>query len=165
MEQLIEAMLNLSRLGQGDVKRMPIDMSAMAREVVADLREAEPDRNVVITIADGLTAKGDPQLMRIVLENLLGNAWKYTGRSPLAEIDFGALTGGQPAFYVRDNGAGFDMAFADRLFGPFQRLHRDDEFAGTGIGLATVRRIINRHRGRIWAESAPGAGAVFYFSI
>ncbi len=165
MEHLIEAMLNLSRLGQGDVMRVSIDMSAMAREIVAELQEAEPDRNAVIAIADGIAANGDPHLMRIVLENLLGNAWKYTNRSLLAEIEFGVLAGGQPVFFVRDNGAGFDMAFADRLFGPFQRLHRDDEFAGTGIGLATVRRIINRHRGRIWAESAPGAGATFYFSI
>lgn len=165
MEQLIEALLNLSRLGRGDVKRVSIDMSALAREVLADLREAEPARNVMVSIAGGLSAKGDPHLVRIVLENLLGNAWKYTSKTSSAEIEFGTSSDRPAAFFVRDNGAGFDMAFADRLFGPFQRLHRDDEFEGTGIGLATVQRILNRHRGRIWAESAPGSGATFYFSI
>ncbi len=121
---------------------------------------------MTFAIAEGLCARGDRRLLEVVLENLLGNAWKFTGSHPSARIEVGrAACDGQPAFYVRDDGAGFDMAYAANLFGPFQRLHRSDEFEGSGIGLATVQRIIRRHGGEVWAESAPECGATFYFTL
>ena len=117
-------------------------------------------------MADGLTVSGDSRLLRILLDNLLGNAWKFTGRTAQPRIEFGAASGnGGPAFFVRDNGAGFEMAYADKLFGAFQRLHRSEEFPGTGIGLAIVHRIVSRHGGRVWAESIKGQGATFHFSL
>jgi light-regulated signal transduction histidine kinase (bacteriophytochrome) len=137
----------------------------MAQAVVAALQRADPDRRVDIRIADRLTADGDPGLLRALLENLLGNAWKFTAASDAAMIELAAIEGADMVFAVRDNGVGFDMAFADRLFAPFQRLHTVAEFPGTGIGLATVARIVDRHGGRIWAEAAPGKGATFFWTL
>jgi light-regulated signal transduction histidine kinase (bacteriophytochrome) len=133
---------------------------------VAELRSKEPGRKVAVDIAEGLSACGDQSLLTIVLVNLLGNAWKYTAKREEAEIAFGQENkGNETVFYLRDNGAGFDMAYADKLFAPFQRLHRDSDFEGTGIGLATVQRIVSRHGGRVWAEAAVDAGATFYFTL
>lgn len=166
MGQLIDALLNLSRLSRGQLKRERVDLGDMAREIIGEFRLAEPERQVTVTIGTGLKAIGDGSLLRIVLENLLSNAWKYTGKRKQARIEVGALIeDDSTVFFVRDNGAGFDMAYAERLFGPFQRLHRREEFEGTGVGLATVQRIIHRHGGRIWAESQVGKGAVFYFTL
>jgi light-regulated signal transduction histidine kinase (bacteriophytochrome) len=143
-----------------------MDLSAIAGVVVRDLRERAPERVAEITIASGLAARGDARLMRVALENLLANAWKFTaGRTP-ARIEFGRTDeNGDAAYYVRDNGAGFDMAYADKLFGAFQRLHDAAKFPGTGIGLATVQRVIRKHGGRIWAEAAPDKGATFFFTL
>ena len=137
-----------------------------AQTVVAELRERDPKRQVELQIAKGLVAHGDPRLLRVVLENLLGNAWKFTSKQPHATIEFGSAgQNGTREFFVRDNGAGFDMVYADKLFAPFQRLHLDSEFSGTGIGLAIVERIVSRHGGRIWAEAAVGQGAAFFFTL
>jgi signal transduction histidine kinase len=166
MGQLIDDLLNLSRVARAPLRREAVDMSALATEVLATLRKAEPARKVECIVADGLTASGDPGLLKILLNNLLGNAWKFTGRTAAPRIEFGAASGnGGPAFVVRDNGAGFDMAYSGKLFGAFQRLHTSDEFPGTGIGLAIVQRILNRHGGRIWAEGATNQGATFSFSL
>jgi light-regulated signal transduction histidine kinase (bacteriophytochrome) len=166
MSGLIDDLLNLSRMSRVVLRKEPIDLTALARGVVAELREREPARRVAIEIGDGLTARGDTRLTNFVLVNLLGNAWKYTGKRSQAQIAFGQENKGEEtAFYVRDNGAGFDMAYADKLFTPFQRLHQDSEFEGTGIGLATVQRIVSRHGGRIWAEAAIDKGATFYFTL
>lgn len=166
MGQLIDDMLSLSRVTRTEMKREPVNLSALATEVLAALRRATPERKAECTVADGLTATGDVRMLRILLDNLLGNAWKFTGRTTEPRIEFGkASHDGKQAFFVRDNGAGFDMAYADKLFGAFQRLHRSDEFPGTGIGLAIVQRIVNRHGGRAWAESVKGQGATFYFSL
>ena len=143
----------------------------MANAVVAELRQNELTRKVAIEIASGLTAHGDPGLLTIALQNLLGNAWKYTAKKHDAQIAFGRVHhglsghGGKTVYCIRDNGAGFDMAYADKLFAPFQRLHRSSEFAGNGIGLATVQRIISRHGGRIWAEAEVERGAAFFFTL
>jgi light-regulated signal transduction histidine kinase (bacteriophytochrome) len=143
-----------------------VDLTALAEAVVAELREREPARIVTFTARPGLTAECDPQLTRVVLENLLGNAWKFTAKSPAAVIAFDRTEhADRPAFIVRDNGAGFDMAFAEKLFGVFQRLHSDREFPGTGVGLATVQRIVRRHGGEVRGEGAVGRGAAFYFTI
>jgi len=166
MNQLIDALLSLSRVTLGDLRREPVDLSALARVVAEDLQAAQPERSVEFAIEPGLVADGDPRLLRLVLENLLGNAWKFTGRKPKARIQFSAdELDGRAVYFVRDNGTGFDMAYADKLFGPFQRLHGQNEFPGTGIGLATVQRIIRRHGGRVWAEGEPGRGATFYFTL
>lgn len=166
MGQLIDDILQLSRLTLSAMQRESVDMSALARIVVADLQCEEPDRQVDAVIESGLTANADPNLMRIVLANLLGNAWKFTGKQPAPKIEFGCATvEGVPAFYVRDNGVGFDMAYAHKLFGAFQRLHTTAEFPGTGIGLATVQRVIRRHNGRVWTASQIGHGATFYFTL
>jgi light-regulated signal transduction histidine kinase (bacteriophytochrome) len=134
---------------------------------VAELRQREPERAVEVSIAPGLQAEGDPSLVRNMLENLIANAWKFTAGGQPAPLEIGCLpdTAEGPAFYVRDNGAGFDMAYADRLFGAFQRLHDQHEFKGTGIGLASVQRIIVRHGGRVWGEGQVGSGATFYFTL
>jgi signal transduction histidine kinase len=149
-----------------------VDLSALAGCVVAGLRKYEPQRQVEFTIAPGLTATGDSRLLRQALENLLGNAWKFTGKKAEARIEFGAAANSQPStlnprpvFFVRDNGAGFDMAHAKKLFAPFQRLHRPSEFPGTGIGLATVQRIIFRHGGEVWAKAELDQGATFHFTL
>jgi PAS domain S-box-containing protein len=166
MSDLIEDLLELSRISRGQIQRGRVDLSALAEQVVASLRRAEPERKVETRIPRGLNAWGDARLLRIGLENLLGNAWKYTRKRERARIELGAaVVDGQPAWWVRDNGAGFDMAYASRLFGAFQRLHRSDEFEGTGIGLATTERIVRLHGGRIWAEAEVDKGATFYFTL
>lgn len=166
MGSLIDDMLQLSRLSRGEIKRAEVDLSNLAREVVSELQKGEPTRQVKIKIQPGLKADGDPALLRAVLDNLLGNAWKFTGKTSAAAITLGALNEeGRQLFFVRDNGVGFDMAYADKIFTAFQRLHRADEFEGTGIGMATVQRIIHRHGGTIRAEGAEGKGATFYFSL
>ncbi len=166
MGQLIEDILGLSRATRAEMHRQSVDLSALAGEVLAGLREAQPDRRVETVITAAMVAEGDPHLLRIVLDNLLGNAWKYTGRWPVARIEFGERTqAGEHIFFVRDNGAGFDPAYAEKLFKPFQRLHTEDEFPGTGIGLALVQRIVRRHGGRVWAEGAVNKGATVYFTL
>ena len=167
MGHLIDDLIKLARVARAEMKRETVDLSALAGEVLAELQKRDPDRRVECRIEPGLTAKGDARLLRVALVNLLGNAWKFTGRQPQSRIEFGALrdTDGAPAFFVRDNGAGFDMTYADKLFGAFQRLHTSHEFPGTGVGLATVQRIVHRHGGRVWAEGAVGKGATFYFTL
>jgi PAS domain S-box-containing protein len=166
MGELIDALLGLSRVTRREVKKQTVDLTELAEEVLKDLQQSEPQRKVDCSIQTGLQAKGDKQLLHIVLANLLGNAWKYTSKQPEARIEFGSKKeNGETVYFVEDNGAGFNMEFAKKLFVPFQRMHRPDEFPGSGVGLATVSRIINKHGGRIWAESAPGKGATFYFSL
>lgn len=167
MARLIDDLLSLSRITRAEMTYEQVDLSALAHGVCAGLREAAPERAVQVTIHDGLVAEGDPRLLRIALENLMGNAWKFTARQAQAHIEVGQISPSEngQVFYVRDNGAGFDMAYANKLFGAFQRLHSVTEFEGTGIGLATVQRIIHRHGGRIWAESEVGQGATFYFTL
>jgi DNA-binding response OmpR family regulator len=165
MSQLIDDMLALSQVTRSEFARAPVDLSRIARAVGAELTRAAPARQVDFIVADRLEAEGDDRLMTIALENLLGNAWKYTGQRPRARIEVGMLGDGSQTFFVRDNGAGFDMTYAGKLFGMFQRLHTNSEFEGTGIGLATVHRVIRRHGGRIWAEAAVGQGATFFFTI
>ena len=166
MGQLIETLLNFSLLTRSAMARTTVDLTTIARELLASLQASEPDRAVVCTIADGLSAEGDPKLLEIVLENLLGNAWKYTGVRETAQIEFGAsLDGAETVFFVRDNGAGFDMAHAAKLFRPFERLPGTGEIPGHGIGLATVQRIIQRHGGRVWAEASTDHGATFCFTL
>jgi PAS domain S-box-containing protein len=166
MGQLIDDMLRLSRLGRAPLQREPVDLSGLAAAVCRELAQAHPGRAVEAIVAPGVTGRGDPRLLRIVLENLLGNAWKFTARHPAARIEFGAREeDGRTACFVRDDGAGFDMAYADRLFAPFQRLHSASAFEGTGVGLATVQRIVRRHGGRCWAEGAVEAGATFWFTL
>jgi light-regulated signal transduction histidine kinase (bacteriophytochrome) len=169
------------------MRHVPVNLSELAESVIADLRQAEPDRVVDVRIALDMVVTGDPVLLRTALANLLQNAWKFTSQRPVAVIEVGKSVGSQeagfrvqgsggkaagdqasydvPVFFVRDNGVGFDMQYADKLFTPFQRLHAMTEFPGSGIGLATVQRVINRHNGRIWFEAVPGQGATFYFTI
>jgi hypothetical protein len=165
MNELVDAVLKLSQISRADLHPRPVDLGAMAWELVAELEELSPDRHVHVEIADNLTATADPTLMRVVLQNLLGNAWKYTRDAAPAII---SLTGtdqdGAKIFCIRDNGAGFDMTYSDKLFCAFQRLH-GSEYEGTGIGLATVQRIIHRHGGTVRAEAEPGKGATFCFSL
>ena len=182
MAQLIDAMLALSRVSRSEMRCEAVDLSALARDVERELRHDQPERAVDFQITSGLVAQGDPPLLRSLLQNLLGNAWKFTAHCPLARIELGTdsdIRGptsdsrfeesaghrSQVVYFVRDNGAGFDMRYASKLFTPFQRLHRQAEYPGTGVGLATVQRIINRHGGRIWAEGALGQGATIFFSI
>jgi signal transduction histidine kinase len=166
MSQLIDDVLYLSRVTRADMREQDVDLSALVSLLLDRMREAEPDRQVESKVRPGVTVTADGQLLRIAVENLLANAWKFTGKTPAARIEFGVTNmAGEPTYFVRDNGAGFDMAYADRLFGPFQRLHLSSEFPGTGIGLATVQRIIHRHGGRVWAEGMPGQGATFHFTI
>jgi two-component system, NtrC family, sensor kinase len=166
MGELIEDLLGLSRVGRADLARGPVDLSAVAARVLDDLAHRDPDRAVTTDIEPGLVVDADRRLLTAVLENLLGNAWKFTARTADARISVCARTDGPERVYViADNGPGFDMSHAARLFEPFQRLHDDTEFPGTGIGLATVRRIIERHRGRVWADAADGRGATFLFTI
>jgi light-regulated signal transduction histidine kinase (bacteriophytochrome) len=166
MGQLIDDVLYLSRVTRAELRRHEVDLSALATAVLDRLREADPDRPVETRIRPGLVVMGDGQLLRIGLENLLGNAWKFTARQPAPRIEFGSTqVSGEPTYFVRDNGAGFDMAYADKLFTPFQRLHLATEFPGSGIGLATVQRIVHRHGGRVWAEGLVGQGATFHFTI
>jgi two-component system, sensor histidine kinase and response regulator len=166
MSQLIDDVLHLSKVSRAELRQQEVDLSALATAILERLREAEPERVVETRIRPGVVVSGDGQLLRIALTNLLENAWKFTARRPAARIEFGLISeGGETTYFVRDNGAGFDMTYADRLFGPFQRLHLASEFPGSGIGLATVRRIIHRMGGQVWAESLVGQGATFHFTL
>lgn len=166
MGRLIDDLLTLSRVTRSELRHELADLSALARSALARLQKNEPERRAELVIPDGLIANGDAGLLGIVLENLLGNAWKFTRRRPVARIEVGARhEEACPVFFVRDNGAGFDMVYADKLFGVFQRLHSATEFEGTGIGLATVQRIVQRHGGRVWAEGEVGRGATVYFTL
>lgn len=166
MGQLIDDLLSLSRVTRAEVRREDVDVSALAREVGAQLAERMPEQRVELVVADGLRAHADPRLVRIALENLLGNAWKFTAKRAHARVEVGrAQDGERAAFFVRDNGAGFDMSYAGKLFGAFQRLHDARDFPGTGIGLATVQRVMHKHGGRAWAEAAVDRGATFYFEV
>ena len=166
MAVLIDDLLNLSRVTRTALQRRFINLSKMAKEILHGLRESNPDRHVRFSIAPDLMVDADPQLMHIVLENLLSNAWKFTSKQEQTTIEFGQKAHAKErTFYVRDNGVGFDMAYSNKLFGVFQRLHSVSEFPGTGVGLATVQRIISIHGGHIWVESAEGKGATFYFTL
>jgi len=166
MNHMIDALLSLSRLSSQPLVRQPVNLSQLAGYVVDELRRSAPARQVDVHIAPGMVAQGDPTLLRMALENLLGNAWKYSAKVAQAVVRFEPeLQDGRPGYVISDNGAGFDMRFADRLFGVFQRLHSSSDFQGTGIGLASVRRIVRRHGGEIWAESAVGQGARFHFRL
>ncbi|HEY73406.1 MAG TPA: GAF domain-containing protein [Thermoflexia bacterium] len=166
MGQLIDDLLKLSRLTRGQMRREQIDLSGLAREIAGELRETQPGRAAEFVIEPDLAADGDARLLRVMLQNLLGNAWKFTAHHPRARIEFGVTEhDGERAYFVRDDGAGFDMAYADKLFGAFQRLHTRTEFEGSGIGLATVQRIVYRHGGRVWAKGAVEQGATFYFTL
>jgi signal transduction histidine kinase len=166
MAELIDDLLHLARITRAELVRRDVDVTRLARAVFAELERRHPDRRPRVEVADGLTTHADPHLVRVVLENLLGNAWKFTGRTEEARIEVGAQpNGSERVLFVRDNGAGFDMAYAEKLFGVFQRLHTEAQFEGTGIGLATVQRVMVRHGGRIWAEAEVGRGATFYFTF
>jgi light-regulated signal transduction histidine kinase (bacteriophytochrome) len=166
MTRLIDAMLDLSRLSGGELKRVPVDLSVLAKDVADDLKRTQPERAVEFVIPNGLTVEGDAVMLRVVVENLLGNAWKFTGKRDAAKIEFGAVRrNGSCAYFVRDNGAGFDMAYAGRLFCAFQRFHAAADYPGSGIGLATVQRIVHRHGGKVWAEGEPEKGATFFFTL
>ncbi len=166
MGRLIDDLLLLSRVTRGTIQRSRVDLTAIAQSVAARLREAEPERRVEFAAQPGLTAQGDARLLDIVLFNLLDNAWKFSRGRPLARVEFGRTEiDSRPAFFVRDNGVGFDMIYAQKLFGAFQRMHKASEFPGTGIGLATVQRVIQRHGGRVWAEAQVDRGATFYFTL
>jgi len=166
MGQLIDDLLNLSRITRTEMLRVTVDLSGIAKRVSGRLRELEPERRAECIIAEGLTANGDERLLNIALENLLGNAWKFTGKQDRTVIEFGVFAEGvSRAFFVKDNGAGFDMTYAAKLFSPFQRLHRNEDFPGTGIGLATVKRVIERHGGRVWIEGEKNNGTTVYFTL
>jgi PAS domain S-box-containing protein len=166
MGQLIDAMLNLSRLTRGELKTGMVDLSALANIAAEELRKSEPGRRVMFDIAAGVTVMGDPVMLRAAIDNLFANAWKFTGKRAEARIEFGLTqVDGKTAYFVRDNGSGFDMAYANKLFTAFQRLHGTTDFPGLGIGLATVQRIIRRHGGSVWAEGEVGKGAIFYFTL
>ena len=167
MRSQIDAMLAMTRVSREDIRPERVDLSAFANEIAGSLSESDADRSVEFVIEDGLAAFGTPAMLRVVMENLIGNAWKYTGKTERASIEVGRAISedSDVAFCVRDNGAGFDMARMDRLFEFLQRLHPDDEFEGNGVGLASVQRIIHKHGGRVWAEGKPGEGASFYFTL
>jgi two-component system sensor histidine kinase/response regulator len=166
MSQLIDDVLYLSKVTRAELREQEVDLSGLAAVILERLREGEPDRKVELKIRPAVVVTGDGQLLKIALTNLLENAWKFTGTQPDARIEFGVTyPAGEPTYFVRDNGAGFDMTYASRLFGPFQRLHAQHEFPGSGIGLATVQRIVHRHGGRVWAEGLVGQGATFYFTL
>ncbi len=166
MAQMIDDLLELARVGYTSTVSQAVDLSAWARDAAEELRRFQPSREAEFVLAPGLAAAGDPVLLRSVMRNLLDNAWKFTAKKPRARIEFGAAeVDGKRAFFVRDDGAGFDMAYASKLFGAFQRLHTVAEFPGNGIGLAIAKRIIHRHGGRMWAEGAVGQGATFYFTL
>jgi len=166
MGQLIDDLLELSRVSRAEMECERVDLTELSRGVIEDLREGDDDRNVEVRITEGMTAWGDRRLLLLVLQNLIGNAWKYSSKREYAVIEVDVVRrNGREVFLVRDNGVGFDMAFADKLFGAFQRLHSPAEFEGTGIGLATVQRIVHRHGGDIWAEAEPDRGATFFFTL
>ncbi|HZR46181.1 MAG TPA: ATP-binding protein, partial [Candidatus Manganitrophaceae bacterium] len=166
MGELIEDLLNLSRVSRSEMRREPVDLTLLAQSIAEELQRSEPKREATFLIEDNLTVSADARLLKIVLENLMGNAWKFTSKHPTATIELGMIEHRERKVnFIRDNGAGFDMAYVDKLFGPFKRLHSLSEFQGTGVGLATVQRIIHRHGGEIWAEGAVEGGATFYFTI
>jgi len=166
MAELIDGLLDLSRVTRATMSREPVDLTDLAASVVAELTRAKRDRTVTFEVQEGLQATGDARLLRLLVDNLLNNAWKFTSKHETARIEFGSTTlDGRQVFFVRDDGAGFEMAYANKLFGPFQRLHGAHEFEGTGIGLATVQRIVSRHGGKVWAEGEAEQGACFYFTL
>ncbi|RNC71072.1 MAG: DUF3365 domain-containing protein [Desulfuromonadales bacterium] len=166
MGQLVDDLLHLTKVTRAEMRRTAVDLTAMAREIAIDCRHTQPERRAEFVIQDGLMATGDENLLRIVMVNLLANSWKFTVREPVARIEVGSTDhDGKTAYFVRDNGVGFDMAYVDKLFGPFERLVSFDEFEGTGIGLATVKRIVERHGGNVWAEGEPDKGATFSFTL
>jgi PAS domain S-box-containing protein len=166
LARLIDDLLNLSRMTRSEMSNEWVDLSTLVRDFAKELEQSDPEREVEFVLEDGIVAEGDQRLLRVVLENLLRNAWKFTGNQPQARVEFGLTElEGTQTYFVRDNGVGFDMAYADKLFGAFQRLHGTSEFPGTGIGLATVQRIIRRHGGSVWAQGAVGRGATFYFTL
>ncbi len=166
MAEIIDELLALSRVTRAEMHREKVDLSEMAQEVLRELQVSQPERQVEIIVAPGLVADGDPRLLNLVFDNLLGNAWKFTGNKSNPKIEFGVTWKGiDRVFFVQDNGAGFNMEYVNKLFGAFQRLHSPEEFPGVGVGLATVKRIINRHGGRVWAEGEVGKGATFYFTL
>ncbi|MCK5045899.1 MAG: hypothetical protein KAS22_04920, partial [Candidatus Heimdallarchaeota archaeon] len=166
MSNLIDDILSLSRLTRKDMDLREINLSELVKEITSDFQTNEPDRNVKVNVENKIKILGDVTLIRTIMENLLGNAWKFTSKKQKARIDFGRkIINKEEVYYIQDNGVGFDMAYKDKLFAVFQRLHTYNEFKGTGIGLAIVQRIVNRHGGRIWAESAVGKGATFYFTL
>ena len=166
MSQMIKALLQLSRIGRMELRLEQVDLSVIARELEQELRGAEPERKVDMVIAPGVVTQGDPVMLRVVLQHLLGNAWKFTKKCAQPHIEFGLLSQtGEQIFFVRDNGAGFDPAYASKLFAPFQRLHTQEEFPGVGMGLASVQRILRRLGGTVWAEGAVDRGATVYFKL
>jgi light-regulated signal transduction histidine kinase (bacteriophytochrome) len=165
MDKLIEDLLKLSRVSRSEIQHTEINLSTIAQEVAGELKRMEPTRKVEFAIAPGIAAKGDERLLRLVIDNLMRNAWKFTQKRPEAHIEFGRSNGEASPFFVRDNGVGFDMAYAGKLFGVFQRLHSATEFAGSGVGLAIVQRVITRHGGRVWADAKVNSGATFYFTL
>ncbi len=167
LDQFTASLLDLSRISRAGLRPTTIDISSMALEIGRRLAEAAPHRTVDFVVPAGLSVQGDSGLVRTLIEKLIENAWKFTAKTAAARVEFGSLESGGagPVFFVRDNGIGFDMAHADKLFVPFQRLHSDPDFEGAGMGLATVRRIVHRHRGKAWAEGAPGKGAIFFFTL
>jgi signal transduction histidine kinase len=166
MSQLIDDVLYLSRVTRADLREQDVDLSSLAQLILTRLQESEPARKVEVKIRPGVVVTGDGQLLRIALENLFENAWKFTSKQAESRIEFGVTqASGEPTYFVRDNGAGFNMTYVDRLFGPFQRLHAHGDFPGSGIGLATVQRIVHRHGGRVWAEGLVGQGATFQFTL
>lgn len=165
MDKLIEDLLKLSRLSRSEIQRGEIDLSVIALQIATELTRGEPNRAVEFAIAPGIKANGDDRLLRVVIDNLLRNSWKFTKKQPNARIEFGRLDGDSNAYFVRDNGVGFDMQYAGKLFGVFQRLHSAAEFTGSGVGLAIVQRVINRHGGKVWADAKMNSGATFYFTL
>jgi signal transduction histidine kinase len=165
MDKLIEDLLKLSRLARSDIQRAEIDLSNIAQQIASELTRSEPNRTVEFAITPGITANGDERLLRTVIDNLIRNAWKFTKKQPNSRIEFGRQNGDTNAYFVRDNGVGFDMQYAGKLFGVFQRLHSSAEFAGSGVGLAIVQRVINRHGGKVWADAKVNSGATIYFTL
>jgi signal transduction histidine kinase len=166
MNAMIDTLLSLSRMTSREIERERVDLSRLARELADELRAQDPGRTTDFVLADGVVVEGDRTLLRLVLQNLLGNAWKFSAKVAQPRVEFGSRDeNGRTIFFVRDNGAGFDMRFAEKMFGLFQRFHSSNEFPGTGVGLATVQRIVRKHGGRIWADSQPGQGATFFFTL
>jgi signal transduction histidine kinase len=172
MDNLIDNLLDLSRVSRGPLRRETVDLSALATGIIDELRRSEPEREVEFIAERGILAFADANLLTVVLENLLSNAWKFTSKNDRATIEFGRIPRGEgqeggatQTYFVKDDGVGFDEAYSDKLFGAFQRLHASEEFEGTGIGLATVARIVRRHGGRVWAEGEVGRGATFFFTL